>query len=943
MLKNGLIFDGSFNRAFMQAGAALYLFERGFKPDIVMGTSFGAINAIFIAADPSPGGVKKLLEFWRKIEPGILFRRGWLSKLKGEKIFDSRLLLDFLRENIKWAPDTMEIPFVITTYDLGNETIKPWDNENTPGLAHVILAATSIPGFYRPVDIEGRQHVSGIVNPSSLYEIAIEKNVTSLYAMESDNEKLLERIDPRFKLYMKQNLIHSRGVTFPEKSVQRFRLESSRNFEDFSEKEKIREEGYRQLRKQFIERKLIKFGRIKESLELLTRPDLSLEEEVLRAYALYLEGDIWKAFEKFNDLSYSHPEVRKNIHYIIGFSNLLMDTGSIGEAEEILKSGQTLHPENPFIYDNLSRLAFFKGAIGESIEHLDRAIKLARDKGDPIALNLALNHKGVTFYMIGNFKEALNLMEESASSLRALDHAYHTVVAYNNLIKLYNDTGQIVQAENILKFLEEYAHISGSSRAMTIYLSAMASTVAHRDMKEAIRLEKRALDIALEKNDINMIPLLLYSIATKYSVIGETEKAIKYLKEAVRISKEHNLAYPYQISALQLINAYIQIDRKDEAEKLILEVQTYRNIAPIVDLQLQAIQIYLYQQRNRLYQFVETLKTIPDVRSVIYPLPPQVRNFLFEYMRDHTSIPDLIKMGLNEVIVQKLSIRTDDRKEFIETITPEDSLQFIDIIKEFAEKFKKDGYELKLRQITRFWYNHVRQFVKMFGHFTYFFNQELIPSGKIGDLMNQYIFQFLLTNEGRKFAFGNISTIFGIHSENVRERLGYLQQLMEPWIITEPPKYLIIHEDEFIFNTDENFESDYSNFIENLAKFENSGDYSYLEKALEEYQDDFLLGVNHVYFEELRENLKKKYRDAVLRLARHYVDSEEREKAIALLENFLLKYPDSPEHTKLLIKLLYNANRRAAAYEWYLRFISLENIEPFDFYEVIAEGRKKAG
>lgn len=937
MLKNGLIFDGSFNRAFMQAGATLYLFERGFKPDIVMGTSFGAINAIFIAADPSPKGVKRLLEFWNNIDTKIIFRKGILSKIKGDRHFDSKPILELLRRHIQWAPDTVEIPFLITTYDLDEENIKSWDNLNTLSLPHVILASISIPGLYKPVEIGGKEYVSGVVNLSSLYELAIERNVTSIHALESDNEKLLNKIDPRFRLYMKQNLIHTRELAIPEKSVQRYRIESNRAFEDFSSREEVMEEGYRQLRKQFIERKLMKLGRIKESLELLTRPDLTLEEEVMKAYTLYLEGDIWKAFEKFNNLSYKHAEVKENLHYITGYSRLLMDIGSLNEAEKILQEGKELYPKEPTIYDNLSRLAFFKGALRESIEYLNKAIALSQEKRDFITLNLAQNHKGVTLYMVGDFKRALGLVEESASRLRALDHAYYTVIAYNNLIKIYNDTGQLIQAENILKFLEEYVHISGSSRTMAIYLSSMASTIAYRNIKEAIRLEKEALEIALDKNDVSMIPLLLYSIAMKYIAIGEVEKAIKYLKEAMEISKEYNLAYPYQLSALQLIGAYIQANMRDEAEKLVLEIQSYKHLAPIMELQLKAIRIYLYEQKEQIQELIDTLKTIQDVRGVVYALPSQVRECLFEYMRDHTSVADLIRMGLKEVIVQKLSTKTKERIEFIETISPEDSLHFIDVIVNFADKFREDGYELKLKQITRYWYNNVEQFVKTFGHFTYFFNREMIPLERIGDLMNQYILQFLITNEGQRMTFGDISTTFGIHSESVRERLYHLQRIIEPWIITESPKYLIIHNDELIFTTDEHFQSDYKNFLENLRLFEETGRYTYLERAIEEYQEDFLLGVSHRYFEEIREMLREKYKAAVLELAKYYVDSENREKAIALLENFLLKYPNSPKHTKLLIELLYRENRRAAAYEWYLRFASLENTEPFDFYEITKE------
>ena len=174
----------------------------------------------------------------------------------------------------------------------------------------------------------------------------------------------------------------------------------------------------------------------------------------------------------------------------------------------------------------------------------------------------------------------------------------------------------------------------------------------------------------------------------------------------------------------------------------------------------------------------------------------------------------------------------------------------------------------------------------------------------------------------------------------MRERLRFIQQIIEPWVITETPKYLILHEDEFVFNTDENFETDYSIFLENITLFEESENYAYLEKAVEIYHDDFLTDTDHNYFDRIRKSLREKYMNAVLQLATYYAAEGETDKSIAILENFLLRYPDSEQHVKLLIKLLYREERRSTAYEWYLRYVSATDREPFDFYEVIRQEQK---
>ncbi|WNG93551.1 patatin-like phospholipase family protein [Mycobacterium sp. ITM-2016-00318] len=47
-----------------EAGMARTLLEAGIRPDLVCGTSVGAINGAVVAADPTPGGARRLLAIW---------------------------------------------------------------------------------------------------------------------------------------------------------------------------------------------------------------------------------------------------------------------------------------------------------------------------------------------------------------------------------------------------------------------------------------------------------------------------------------------------------------------------------------------------------------------------------------------------------------------------------------------------------------------------------------------------------------------------------------------------------------------------------------------------------------------------------------------------------------------------------------------------------------
>src|ERR1700731_4237978 len=64
-----------------EVGMARALLEAGVRPDLVCGTSVGAINGAAIAADPTPEGAQPLLGIWDALAKegvldGSLIRRG---------------------------------------------------------------------------------------------------------------------------------------------------------------------------------------------------------------------------------------------------------------------------------------------------------------------------------------------------------------------------------------------------------------------------------------------------------------------------------------------------------------------------------------------------------------------------------------------------------------------------------------------------------------------------------------------------------------------------------------------------------------------------------------------------------------------------------------------------------------------------------------------------
>src|SRR3990172_2033812 len=89
----------------LRAGALEVLLERGPRPQIVVGTSAGALNAIFVAVDPTPRGARAMQRVWQGAQPARLRPPGVFTlarrfMLGRESLFSNDRLRDYLARSL---------------------------------------------------------------------------------------------------------------------------------------------------------------------------------------------------------------------------------------------------------------------------------------------------------------------------------------------------------------------------------------------------------------------------------------------------------------------------------------------------------------------------------------------------------------------------------------------------------------------------------------------------------------------------------------------------------------------------------------------------------------------------------------------------------------------------------------------------------------------------
>lgn len=188
--KVAIVLSGGGPLGALQVGALKGLFEHGVRPDMVVGTSVGSMNAAYLAFNPTPEGVKDMERHWRAFTeedlfPGGRFRAAWARMfVRGNKLFESSGLRSVISAHLG-ADTTIEqaqIPLGIVATDLETGAERVFTSGS---LVDALLASAAMPGVYPPVEIEGRLYTDGGVANNVPISPAVEMGAKTLYVLNS--------------------------------------------------------------------------------------------------------------------------------------------------------------------------------------------------------------------------------------------------------------------------------------------------------------------------------------------------------------------------------------------------------------------------------------------------------------------------------------------------------------------------------------------------------------------------------------------------------------------------------------------------------------------------------------------------------------------------------------------------------------------------------------
>ena len=182
------VLGGGGVRGATEVGMLRALFDGGISPDLVVGTSIGAINGAAVAHDPSLGVVDRLEQAWASPTAGSIYGSPWyrqVSRLAKHRthLNDPAPLRDLV-EGVVGAGTRFEdlaVPLAVCAASI-ERAAEHWFDSGS--VVDAVLASAAVPAALPPMRI-GDEHFidGGIVNSIPLSE-AIARGATTVFVLQ---------------------------------------------------------------------------------------------------------------------------------------------------------------------------------------------------------------------------------------------------------------------------------------------------------------------------------------------------------------------------------------------------------------------------------------------------------------------------------------------------------------------------------------------------------------------------------------------------------------------------------------------------------------------------------------------------------------------------------------------------------------------------------------
>ena len=185
-MKTAFVLGGGGVLGAHEVGMLQALAEAGITPDVIVGTSVGAINGVFVAADPS-GAAARLSELWQgpnlqeAFSGNLLGRATTLARSRTHLHAIEPLAAMLERALPVHTFAELALPFHCVAASIERARAR-WFTSGP--LVPAVLASCAVPGLLPPVEVDGEHHFDGGLVHSIPVGRAVELGCRTIYVLQ---------------------------------------------------------------------------------------------------------------------------------------------------------------------------------------------------------------------------------------------------------------------------------------------------------------------------------------------------------------------------------------------------------------------------------------------------------------------------------------------------------------------------------------------------------------------------------------------------------------------------------------------------------------------------------------------------------------------------------------------------------------------------------------
>ncbi len=185
-MTTAFVLSGGGNLGAVQVGMLRALVEHGERPDVIIGTSVGAVNGGWLASGSEVSDVDHLAAIWEGLSRDDIFPLSLFGGLVGflgrrDHLVSNVNLRRLLEREVKFRRlEDAPIPLTVIAADVLTGREAAFSHGDA---VETILASAAIPGVYPAVEIEGRPMIDGGVVNDTPVSHAVAAGADTIWAL----------------------------------------------------------------------------------------------------------------------------------------------------------------------------------------------------------------------------------------------------------------------------------------------------------------------------------------------------------------------------------------------------------------------------------------------------------------------------------------------------------------------------------------------------------------------------------------------------------------------------------------------------------------------------------------------------------------------------------------------------------------------------------------